>query len=255
MRFRTILLAALLVVLFIPSAWAGSVFYANTNELGYAGTVWNITDSTGPWTTSSPRNANIFTVQGAPHYSGEYNILLSSWWEHPQSNVNDSFLQLYDSGQSITTAQAGWSAGDTVFSMSVTGANAPYPYSRFWQPDQGMAWGVTFLDYTYTLTATFDTAATRDANNFLVSTGSLLSLAGNFSGSFQSTADVNKNPITNGDIYGFDIDYSRVMFDTNISGTPLSEFGVAVPLPSAALAGFALLGAAFAFRIRRRRRA
>jgi hypothetical protein len=226
-------------------------FYAVTNEVGYQGTVWNITDGTGAWQTNGPRDANLYFVNDAPQIWTNYNQLLSSWFEHAPSNQNDSFIQLSEDGNSSVTSQiASWDSTGTVFTMTVTGANAPYPWSRFWQPDQNMAWGVTFLDYTYTFAATFDSAAQVDANNFMVSSGNMLSIVGSFTGTFQSTYDVNKKPITNGDIYGFNIGLDSALFDPNISdlygyggGTRCSEFGVAVPLPAALYPGLALLGA------------
>jgi len=207
-------------VLFVAAnAHAGGAFYGITNELGYSGTVWNITDGTGPWPTSSPRNANLFTVVGAPQIWTDYNQLMSSWFEHLPSNQNDSFLQLADGGNTtVTAASAEWDASLTVFTMTVTGKNATYEnsWSRFWQPDQNMAWGVTFIDYVYTFTATFAAPATVDAHNFLVSSGSPTAISGSFTGVFQSTRDVNKQPITNGDQYGFNIAFSKSMFDPHI---------------------------------------
>ena len=137
---------------------------------------------TGSWTTSVNRDANVYFVQnGSQSNSTNYNQLLSSWFEHAPSNQNDSFLQLAEDSSSstpmsVTSATGAWDSqtNNTVFSMTVTGANAPYPYSRFWQPDQGMAWGVTFLNYTYSFTATFTAPATLDnvnkASGMMIST-------------------------------------------------------------------------------------
>ena len=84
-------------------------FYAATNELGYQGTIWNITDGTGSWTTSTPRDAALYVVVDAPAYYTNYNQLLSSWWEHALSNQNDSFLQMDDPGNVyVTSASGGW---------------------------------------------------------------------------------------------------------------------------------------------------
>ncbi len=178
----------------------------------------------GPWTMSSPRDGTLYFVQNAPQIYTNYNMLASNWSEHAASNTNNSFLQLADDGNaSLTSAIAGWDASNTVFSMTVTGANAPYPYSRFWQPDKGMAWGVKFLNYTYSFTATFDTPAIGDGNDFLVSSGTATSIVGSFTGTFQSTDDVNKNPITNGDVYGFNVDFSKALFTANQVQTPIGD--------------------------------
>jgi hypothetical protein len=63
-------------------------------------------------------------------------------------------------------------------------------------------------------------------------------IVGTFTGQFVVTADVDKNPITDGNTYGFDIDFSKAMFvplDTlDAYGDPTSiynDFGV-VPEPA-----------------------
>jgi hypothetical protein len=232
-------------------------FYGLTNQLGYQGTIWNITAGTGPWTTSTPRDAALYTVVSAPQIYGDYNLLLSNWSEHAVSNTNDSFFQLAEAGNaSVTSANGFWSADLKTFVMSVNGANLPYStgYSRFWQPDVGVAWGVTFTNYSYTFTATFPTAASLDSNGFYVNS-SPGTIDGSFSGNFVVTADVNKNPITNGDTYGFNIALSQAMLApldlTDAYGNnvvPYSEFGSTqvVPLPSTVLLlGSGLAGLAF----------
>ena len=50
------------------------------------------------------------------------------------------------------------------------------------------------------------------------------------------TADINKDPITNGDMYGFDIAFSKDMFVPLDSGNEvINYFGAAVPEPSTML--------------------
>jgi hypothetical protein len=232
-------------------------FYGLTNQLGYQGTIWNITDNTGPWTTSIPRDAALYTVVNAPQIYTNYNCLLSNWSEHAVSNTNDSFFQLGEAGNaSVTSANGFWSADLKRFEMTVNGANLPYStgYSRFWQPDVGVAWGVTFTNYSYTFTATFPTAASLDGNGFYVNSNSN-TIVGLFSGEFVVTSDVNKNPITNGDTYGFNIALSQAMLDPldltdSYYGTlvvPYSEFGSTqvVPLPGTlVLLGSGLAGLA-----------
>ncbi len=230
----------LIVLLAMGSfAHASTTFFAATNDLGYIGLVWNNTDGTGPWLTSAPRNANIFVVNDAPTYSTNYNILASNWSEHSPSNQNDSFMQLYEDGSaSVTSANGSWDATKTVFTVDVSGENAPYPYSRFWQPDTtgGVAWGVTFTDYTYHLVATF-AAPAAVSGDFLMNTSDPISITGYFVGKFVVTYDEAKNPITDGDTYGFNITLNNAWADTLTSGTIYNEFGTVIPAPAAILLG------------------
>jgi len=241
MKMTIIYTVALVALIAAQNVTASTQFYAVTNELGYQGTIWNVTDGTGPWATSTPRNANLYTTMGVPDsfygddpenlYWGNYNELLSSWWEHSPSNQNNSFLQLAEEKvtTSVTSAVGGWDASKTVFTVTVTGANAPYPWSRMWQPDNGEAWGVTFTDYAYEFTATFSQAAAIDADGWLSSTVLPDTITGSFTGHFVVTYDVAKNPITNGDTYGFEIFFSKAWFTTDGGAygpiTPASYFG------------------------------
>ena len=197
-RLSTFLMTLSFLLVFSNISFATG-FSVNTNELGYQGTVWNITDGTGPWETSTPRDANLYTVYGISGYDN-YNVLLSSWFEHLPSNQNDSFLQIaegvdYGNTLSITSATGGWDPTMTIFSVNVTGENSTYPYSRFWQPDNGVAWGVTFTNYSYSFTATFPDAAIID-DGFYVNASAPDSINGSFTGEFVVTYDVNKNPIS-----------------------------------------------------------
>ncbi len=233
-------------------------FFAATDELGYQGTIWNITDGGGPWTTATPRDAALYVVNNAPAYYSNYNQLLSSWWEFAPSNQNDSFLQEDDAGSVYATSiSGGWNAALTTFTVSVSGQNNPYPYSRFWQPDNGVAWGVTLTDYSYTFVATFPTAAVY-SDGFLVNSADPTTITGSFTGQFVVTDDVDLNPITNGDTYGFDIQFSNALFDPAISdlygyggGVVYNEFGTVVPVPGAILLGS--IGVGLVGWLRRRR--
>jgi hypothetical protein len=201
-------------------------FYAMTNDVGYQGTIWNETQNTGPWTTSTPRDGYLYAMVDYPGFvNPNYNYLMSNWAAHGLSNQNDSFLQIGEDGNpSVISASGTWDSTLKVFTATVSGANATYDssYSRFWQPDNGVAWGVTFTDYTYSFTATFPSAAATDSDGWLSNTVDPDSITGSFTGHFVVTDDVNKNPITNGDTYGFNIGFSKAMF---VPLDPLDAYG------------------------------
>ena len=236
----------MLAALIVPAMAAQTGFYAITNEIGYQGTIWNITDNSAPWQTTAGRDATLYVAVGVPGWTNDYNYLLSNWSEHSASNTNNSFIQLAETNNpSVTSTSAAWDSTSKVFTVTVTGQNAPYPWSRMWQPDNGVAWGVTFTDYTYTFTATFDEAAAIDSDGWLSNTAAPVSIVGSFTGEFVVTYDVNKNPITDGDTYGFNIGFSKDMFvaldalDAYGDQTSVyNYFGVAVvPVPGAVILG------------------
>ena len=106
LRLRSVALSIFILFLIGFSTAYATPYFAFTNQIGYTGTVSYVAPgdtATTTVSTSSPRNGYIYIVDGLG--SGEYNIFLSNWFEHPPSNVNDSFFQLYDelfilSGQS-----------------------------------------------------------------------------------------------------------------------------------------------------------
>jgi hypothetical protein len=230
------------VVMLMAGLVNAAGFYAITNEIGYQGTITNETDGTGPWTTSTPRDGYLYAMVDYPGFvNPNYNYLMSNWSDHAVSNTNNSFLQIGEDGNpSVTSASGAWDSTLKVFTVAVSGADATYDssYSRFWQPDNGVAWGVTFIDYTYTFTATFAAAAALDTDGWISNTVAPDSITGSFTGHFVVTADVNKNPITDGDTYSFDIAFSKEMFvplDTlNAYGDPTSTYSAfgAVPEPA-----------------------
>jgi hypothetical protein len=225
-KLITICCVVLGLYLTASSSALANAFYAITNEIGYQGTIWNETDSTGPWTTSTPRDGYLYAMVDYPGFvNPNYNYLMSNWQGHHLSNQNDSFLQIGEDGNpSVTAASGSWDSSLKVFTVTVNGANATYDssYARFWQPDNGVAWGVTLTDYTYSFTATFAAEAAIDSDGWLSNTVDPDSITGTFTGHFVVTDDVNKNPITDGDTYGFDIGFSKDLF---VPLDPLDAYG------------------------------
>jgi len=243
-------LSTVCVVVMLMAGLANAAgFYVATNNIGYQGTVWNITDATGPWTTSTPRDAALYVVNNAPVVYTNYNQLLSNWYEHGTSNKNNSFFQMDDPGSLYVTNISGdWDTALTTFTVTVSGQNNPYPYSRFWQPDTvgGVAWGVTFTDYTYTCTATFSTPAIPDSGGYTNSVDPD-TIVGSFTGEFVVTYDEAKNPITNGNTYGFEINFSKALFvplDTlNADGGPVTVYNYFGTVPEPATMSLLAIGA------------
>lgn len=224
---------------------ATSGFYAMTNELGYsvhvqnnrAGGVWDT-----EWTTT-PRDMNIYFASNVPGMSN-YNIFASNWNEHHPTNQELAFFQLHEAnGASVTSATADWDASRTTYTLGVTGQDAPYPWSRFWQPDLGSAGPVTFGPYYISLTARFNNPAIADNGGF-TNDGDPYSISGFFSGSFVNQV---------GDTYGFAVVFNKDQFSAldplDAYGNPTSiynSFGtVGVPEPATMLLlGFGLFGIA-----------
>jgi hypothetical protein len=259
------LLLILVVALAASGAATANGFYALTDEIGYQGTIWNVTDGTGPWTTSTPRDGYLYAMVDYPGFvNPNYNYLMSNWQNHHLSNQNDSFLQIGEAGNpSVTSASGTWDSTLKSFTVTVTGANATYDssYARFWQPDNGVAWGVTFTDYTYTFTAGFSQAAAIDSDGWLSNTVDPDTIVGSFTGHFVVTDDVDKKPITDGDTYAFSIDFSKAMFVPldaldaygDPTSSPMNYYGQQVPEPMSIMLGILGLGSVAGFKRLRRK--
>jgi hypothetical protein len=262
-----LIVAFVLAVATVANASIGD-FMASSNQFGYAGTVSNVTTGAGAWTFPTPRDATLFFTKNVPGYDAlgwnNYNQLLSNWFQHPLSNQNPGFFQLSDdTGATVTSASGTWTQNGSLwdFSVTVTGGNAPYPWSRLWQPDAGMAWGGTFTSYSYSLFATGMTTEV-DANGWRWNTIDPTRINGSFDATFVSTFDVNKNLITNGDTYVVHLALDSSLwsgdgwsntYDGAYYGNS-SAFGAPIPEPATVIiwALFGGLGIVFVRRYRRR---
>ena len=123
------LICVALAVLGLASAVQADLgFYAITNTIGYEGTIWNVTDGTGPWTTSTPRVGYLYAMVDYPGFANDYNYLLSDWSEHHASNTNDSFFQLAETNNpSVTSASGAWDATRKVFTRDRQRQQRPVP--------------------------------------------------------------------------------------------------------------------------------
>jgi hypothetical protein len=159
------------------------------------------------------------------------------------------------------------------FTLTVTGAIATAANStaRLWQPDAGMAWGGTFNNYSYTITATGMTTAVTDG--WLYNTNNPASISGSFDGTFVSTQAVYGGPIdlTGRDTYSVHLNFSDAYWDgtgwnTNYGdayGDPYSFFatpvadalGASVPEPTGIVALLGLGGMGLIGLVLRRRKA
>lgn len=210
-------ICAVMIVL-AANSMAATDFLVDTNQFGYQGTVQNTTNpGTGPWLFPTPRDGTAFFANNVPGYTSNYNAIQSNWYQHPMTNQNPGFFQINDGG-TVTSATATWTQNGATwdFTCTVTGANATYAnsYSRLWQPDQNMAWGGTFTEYTYTLTATGMSTAIN-VDGWRESTTDPTGITGSFDATFLSTQAVYKGPsdLTGRDTYVVSLVFDKAYWD------------------------------------------
>ena len=87
MRKLITICAVLTMVLAVSGLAQAAIndFLAARDQFGYQGTVSNVTDSTGPWTMPTPRDAAVYFTGNVPGYGAYngYNTILSNWSGDP----------------------------------------------------------------------------------------------------------------------------------------------------------------------------
>ena len=262
-KFITIgTVAVLILAIGIPAL--ANDFLAASDQFGYQGTISNVTDSTGPWSTPTPRDGVVYFTKNVPGYAelgyDGYNQIMSNWNEHPLSNQNPGFFQIADNTMAtVTSATGAWSqeiGGLWDFTMTVTGENANYRNStaRLWQPDIANAAGGTFLNYTYTLTATgMATEVATDGWRYNVIGNDIqepITITGSLDATFLLTYAGSAAPdgrpdgqtiggIVGGpwDTYSVHLDFNKNLWDsTGVTTGTYSVFGVPEPATMTLLA-------------------
>jgi hypothetical protein len=280
MRFVLASAALAAACLAVPSVSFADSFYASTDRFGYSGTVTRYatladakagTNSLGSY-NSGQRDFSVFVTKGSTGAWGNSTIAATAWsyttstaglgWGNP-SNTNDGFVQMYDQDSDTVTSRSGrWtsSAHDT-FELSLSGINAgSAEYARLWNaPSSGGKAGNTagvFLEYSLNLLASGLNGQDLDNDGFVESTDHPDAVAGSFKGIFENLSTTD--PASNGFyVFDFGLNMTNWAYDNQASlngAFARSEFGAAavVPIPAAAVAGFALLGGIGAFRRVRR---
>lgn len=221
-------------------------FYAVTNQIGYSGTVTYIPigESTPVVvSTSIPRDGYVYISNAT---GDESNYFMSNWFEDPQSNVNDSFFQIWDNNGNTDTSISGtWDSSFTEFNLSVTGGNANYAddYARAWMPDQSTAARGVWTDYTLTLTASGMTIV--EDGGWYVNNTAPTSISGTFSGTFVSDVyTYTSGQTTFENTYQVELELNSNLFDDkDFTGSSYNYFAAPVPEPSTIiLMGIGLLG-------------
>ena len=154
---------------------------------------------------------------------------------------------MYDlDGNTIDSYSSGFSADMTSFSMSATGSNAgSAEIARLWAaPESGAAAITAGVYHSYELDVTFSGLNGSRTGNVISATGHPGSVLGTFTAIFENT-NANRPDLHGFYVADFEFNMNSWAFDNrhDLHGALVdSVFITVVPTPSAALAGFGLMG-------------
>lgn len=272
----------------IAAAVAGTVASAatiSTDRFGYSGTVTkyatladarNGVNPTGTIAVGN-RDLSIYVV------SGQYNIVMGSWWYTTAENTNGrpkgdpqgdlynsgwgnttgntgvGFVQLYEGAAQTVTSQS-MSFGDfasgywTSFTINESGANATYAssYARFSPFTSNVDDTGIYHDYALSLTAT-GLQGTETSPGVIEAFDHPTGVTGTYSGLFENTSS---DPAKVGFYtFNFSLNMTNWAFDNraSLNGAFADSYFAVVPLPAALAMGLALLGGAGSVQFLRRR--
>jgi hypothetical protein len=269
--FKTLTLALVVCATLSQVAMAASAGYVSTDRFGYTGTVTRYASlqdaqagtAATDTVTIGNRDLALYIVNDVPSYDSDINVIMGSWWYttdpdgragygNTSGNTGIGFMQLYDEdGNTDTSLSMAFSGFDgtyyTQFDLSLTGgATTESDYGRFSVYDNNNDGGIW---HSYSLNLTATGLEGQLAGNLIASDNHPTGVSGSFTGLFQLTE--NQTSPDNQGYYLVDLELDMVNWayemdqQDQLTGTAFypSEFAVAVPLPAAAWAGMALMGA------------
>lgn len=242
-------------------ASAGDYMVA-TDAFNYSGTVaryatladaQSATNMISSATLSQPRDGAIWHTKNAPtSYAGagyeNDTILATAWyytidpghgaysgWGNP-NNTDDSFMQLYNSGNgTVTSNTASWNGSFTALNVSISGVNADYTnsYARLWSGQSGSSLddGV-FLSYSINYTLSGLSATLDPSTGWMKDDTSRGVMSGSFTGIFQNLEANAGYYVYNVSLFDSGTTYGEAN-SANLNGAFFTTF-VAAPVPEPA---------------------
>jgi hypothetical protein len=221
-------------------------FFASTERVGYTGTISVYNSLKDAQERRNPRHANIpvpqrdlviYVVRNRPTFYNDFNSILTLWYandENNPNNVNEGFVQMYDSNADNWKNHLGiWRQDLDTYVLSVKGENASYPvgeaagdFARLWNAGAGRTGSEgtkgTFITYHYELVATGLRAADPDKDGFYENTRNATSYSGFFRGIFRNESE--RFPESNG-YYVFDLQFNNVSWTVKNGFAREDKFG------------------------------